>query len=62
MLLAKLIRVGGKKRSRGYIIAVILRYSPNENILDLRNALTGTVVFGMVFFLLHPFVDKRVKG
>ncbi len=45
-----------------FIIAVILRYSPDENILDLRNALIGTVVFGMVFFLLHPFINKRVKS
>ncbi len=45
-----------------FIIAIILRYSPDENILDLRNALIGTVIFGMVFLLLHPFINKRVKS
>jgi hypothetical protein len=45
-----------------FIIAIILRYSPDENILDLRNTLIGAVVFGVVFFLLHPFIYKRVKS
>jgi uncharacterized BrkB/YihY/UPF0761 family membrane protein len=45
-----------------FIIAIILRYSPDEDILDLRNALIGTVVFGVVFLLLHPFINKRVKS
>ena len=45
-----------------FIIAVILKYSPHDNILDLKNALIGAVVFWVVFFLLHPFLNKRVKS
>ncbi len=45
-----------------FIIAVILKYSPYDDILDLKNALIGAVVFWVVFFLLHPSLNKRVKS
>lgn len=45
-----------------FIITVILKYSAQANILDLKNALIGAAVFWVVFFLLHPFLNKRVKS
>ncbi len=45
-----------------FIIAVILKYSPHDNIPDLGNALIGAVVFWVIFFLLHLFLNKRIQS
>lgn len=42
-----------------FIIFITLKYFLQNRVLDLQGALTGAVVFGIVIFLIHKFLNRR---
>jgi hypothetical protein len=45
-----------------FVIVITLKYSPHNNILDLKSALIGAVVFWIFIFLIHHLIIKRPES